>query len=334
MTVAVFAGVNTTRIAEATEGFPILVSFASWIDGHRGVVERDVLPRLRAGLHPHSILDSGAFSELTERGRSARKLADALGVEPHELTADQFEIVKADAAKKFNVSIDDYIEFCLEHGHLFSQVVTLDDIAGDLAVTWSNTAKMLEAGLDPVPVFHGREPFDVLRHYCEKFAHVGLGFFREPSGKKVVIAKDQGDGLTPDEWLTKALDICEAAGVEVHGFGMTRWALKLGHERLTTSDSTTWLAEYLAMRRRSSTGGDRLGDGAAAELLANLGDSELMKLALASYDGTGPDPEMETLLAEARGQAKTALARFTSGELGRLLAGFEADAKVDEQLAA
>ena len=184
MTASHFAGINTTDIAGAAEGHPILVSYASMLDGHGGVIEREVLPRLRDGRYGKAILDSGAFTVLS-RG--------------------------------ITISVEEYIAFCIDHGHLFDQIVTLDDIAGDLATTWNNTAKMIDAGLDPVVVFHGREPFDVLRHYVTKFKRVGLGFFREASktGNRVVIAKDQGGDLNPDQWLEKALDICEEAGVEV-----------------------------------------------------------------------------------------------------------------------
>ncbi len=292
VTTAHFAGINTTEIAEAAEGHPILVSYASMLDGHGGVIEREVLPRLRAGLYQSSVLDSGAFTVLSQ------------GI---------------------TVSVEEYITFALEHGHLFDQVITLDDIAGDLAVTWTNTAKMIDAGLDPVPVFHGREPWDVLRRYCSKFKRIGLGFFREPSktGNRVVISKNQGDDMTPDQWLEKALDICEEAGVEVHGFGMVSFATKRGHTRLTTSDSTSWNAEYRALRSRKTTGGDRLGSGDAADLIANLNNSELMRLAMASYDGSGADDEIVALTEDCRGQANTVFNRFNSTELVTLLECFE-----------
>jgi hypothetical protein len=290
-----FAGINTVLQAESAEGHPILVSFASMLDGHQKAMNETILPMLRDGRFDEAILDSGAFTVLTK------------GIE---------------------VSIDQYIAFCLEHGHLFDQVVTLDDIAGDLATTWNNTAKMIDAGLDPVPVFHGREPFAVLEHYVANFKRVGLGFFRGPSkpGGKVTIQADQGDGLTPDEWLSKALDICERAGVKVHGFGMTRYAMKKGHTRLTTTDSTSWSAEYLALRKRSTKGSDRLGDGDAALLLCNLADSELIRLAMASYRGSGADEEVITLTKECRGQANTVLNRFNSSELASMIELFDSEA--------
>ena len=296
-----FAGINTRLLAEAAEGHPILVSFASMLDSHHKCLIETVIPMLRAGRYSSAILDSGAFTVLSQ------------GI---------------------TISVEQYIEFALEHGDLFDQIVTLDDIAGDLAVTWNNTKAMIDAGLDPIPVFHGREPFDVLRHYCEKFDRVGLGFFRSPSkkGGKVSISPDQGDDLTPDEWLTKALDICEEAGVEVHGFGMTRFAMssdvqKSGrdHTRLTTTDSTSWNAEYLCLAKRGDKGSDRLGNGDAATLLGTLNDEELIRLTMESYSGSGADDEIVALTEDCRGQANTVLNRFNSTELVALLECFETE---------
>ena len=293
-TEAHFAGINTRLLAESAEGQPILVSFASMLDSHHKCMTETVLPMLRDGRFQSAILDSGAFTVLSQ------------GIE---------------------ISVEQYIDFCLEHGHLFDQVITLDDIAGNLAVTWKNTKAMIDAGLDPVPVFHGREPFEVLAHYCEKFDRVGLGFFRSPSkkGGKVTISPDQGDGLSPDQWLEKALDICEAAGVEVHGFGMTRYAMKKGHTRLTTTDSTSWNAEYLCLAKRGAKGSDRLGNGDAALLLGPLDDGELIRLTMESYRGTGADEEIVAMTKDSRGQAKTVLNRFNSSELVSLLDSFEAE---------
>ena len=273
-----FAGINSQIIAEGLEELPVLITFADVIE-RPGVWERELRPRLEAGLFPNAILDSGAFSEFTRPG--------------------------------FHVELEDYVAFCVEFGHLFDQIVTLDDIGGDLARTWRNTAALLEAGVDVVPVFHGREPFEVLEHYVERFGRVGLGFARD--GR--TISKNQGHGLDPNAWLERALDVCEAAGVEVHGFGMTRYARDLGHGRLTTTDSTTWNAEFKALRSRNVEAAHTIGGGDAYVLLGGLQDYELQRLAALSYAGTGADDAVEELVAECRGQARTCLRRFNVAEL-------------------
>lgn len=285
------AGINTALLAEAAEGFPVLISFADVLD-RPGVWERELLPRLEAGKYSSAILDSGAFTVFT-RG--------------------------------ITVELEAFKAFAAEHGHLFGQIITLDDIAGDLTTTWNNTAELLSAGVDAVPVFHGGgvEPWEVLHHYCQKFDRVALGFARNGN----TISKDQGNGMSPDAWLTEALNICESYGVAVHGLGMTRYALKRGHTRLTTVDSSTWVAEYRALRSRigSLKCSDRLGDGDAALLLGPLTDDELLQLVAWSYRGTGADDYVrDVICADASGQAKTPLVRFNTEELERVLAHLDA----------
>lgn len=273
-----FAGTNNQNFALAVEGLPVLITFADVLE-RPGWWATEILPRLEAGLLPNAILDSGAFTEFTRPG--------------------------------FHVDLADYVAFCVEFGHLFDQIITLDDIGGDLARTWRNTAALLEAGVDAIPVFHGREPFSVLEHYVAKFGRVGLGFARD--GR--TISKDQGHGMNQNAWLERALDVCEAAGVDVHGFGMTRYARDLGHGRLTTTDSTTWNAEYKALRSRNVNAEHTVGGGEAYQILGGLHDAEIARLAMLSYAGTGADAVVEELVAGCRGQAKTAIRRFNVSEL-------------------
>lgn len=297
MTIAHLAGVNTTPIATATEGHPILMSYASVIDSHGGVVEKEILPRLRAGMYPSAVLDSGAFTELSQPG--------------------------------FHVSVEQYTEWACEHGHLFNQIIGLDDIGGNLERTFRNNEVMVKAGLSPVPVFHGGgEPFEVLHHYCATFNQVGLGFARVPTANGARINTSpggQGHGLDHHQWLTRCLDITELyPEVQVHGFGMTRYATNYAfgpdsHDRMDTSDSTTWLAEFKALNGHGGSG-DTLGNGLAAELLQGLDRVQRMKIAAASYMATGGDPGIEEVVADSRGQARTCLRRFSVAELEKTIA--------------
>lgn len=307
-----FAGLNSKPFAEALEGFPVLISNAD-IVRRPGVWKDAILPRLEAGDYVLPILDSGAFTELSERARSAKKLAAKIGIEVADFTPGHWAIAEADAFETFHVSVEDYAALINEHGHHFDQIINLDDIQGDLARSWTNQQRLEElTGREIIPVFHGREDFAVLEMYCKRSKRVGLGFARIPSGSRVVIAPDQGDGLDPNAWLAKALDIIEAAGCEVHGFGMTRFAMKLGHTRLTTSDSTTWVNEYCATR--PPTPGKRAWvTGEARQLLKGMCDLELMFFVLMSYRATGlGDPHQ---IEGATGQAGTAFNRYSAHEL-------------------
>lgn len=270
-----FAGLNTAFLAEVLVGHPVLISYADIIR-RPGVWTKEILPRLERGDYVAPILDSGAFTELTTPG--------------------------------FTVSVEAYATFIADFGHLFDQVVTLDDIRGDLARTWKNTAELMKTGAEIIPVFHGREPFEVLEMYCRKFGRVGLGFARD-RGR---ISKDQGHGMNPAAWLEKALDICEAAGVEIHGFGMTRYALSLGHGRLTTTDSTTWIAEFCALQK---TKGDHGVKGAAQALIDAMPRSAVALFTIASYAGAGACQAMDQLLADSWGQARTVFRRMSAADL-------------------
>ena len=60
-----FAGINTTPLASATEGRDILVSYADVIR-QPGWWERELKPRLEAGRYRSVILDSGAFTVISQ----------------------------------------------------------------------------------------------------------------------------------------------------------------------------------------------------------------------------------------------------------------------------
>ncbi len=285
MTRVHFAGLNTSPIAALLEGHPVLVSYADIIR-RPGVWAREILPRLEAGKYPAPILDSGAFTELRD--------------------------------PTFHVDIVEYSEFVLQYGSLFDQIITLDDIGGDLTRTWNNTAYLLDdvAGIDGIgtviPVFHGREPFEVLEHYCQRFDRVALGFARD-MGR---ISKDQGNGLGEDAWLTRALDICASAGVTVHGLGMTSYALKRGHDRLDTTDSTTWINEKCALSADSKAHGTR---GIARRLIDGLTKHQHGQLAIRSYTAIGNGQAPSELIDASWGQARTVFRRYSQLELVSVL---------------
>lgn len=275
MTRVYLAGANQSQWARVLEGQDILISFAD-ISTRPGWWEREMLPRLRAGAYPSVILDSGAFTELSK--------------------------------PTYHTDLEEYGDFLEEYGHLFAFAITLDDILGDLAKTWGNTARLEERALRVLPVFHGREPWAVLEAYVRRYDRVGLGFYRDPpkgKGGRSTISRDQGEGLSPDEWLAKALDICEAAGVETHGLGMTRYAMRRGHDRLTTVDSTTWIAEYRAIRSAPKT--------PLLQAAQDLPRDDIGRLVARSY--TAPAPiqsaaDVAAIRAGAKGQAKTVIDRY------------------------
>ena len=277
-----FAGLNTARLAKALEGEDVLISFADVIE-RPGVWRDEILPRLEAGAYRSAILDSGAFTVYTT-GRE--------------------------------ISLEAYRAFALEVADLFDLVVTLDDIAGDVATSQANTAALEAAGLEVVPVFHQGEPWSELERLVETYGTIGVGFQRPIKGGA--------------DWLDEVFARVPSS-VRVHGFGMTRFArAEPSRWPFATADSATWIAEYRALRKPNGYGAEVKGDhglGGRLSWVADLDDAALLELVLASYrdDAGGQVEGLEEgsygaqLEADqelgGKGQARTVLRRFSSSKL-------------------
>lgn len=207
-----FAGINNAILSRATEGYPVLISYAD-IMRRPGVWTREILPRLEARTWSSVILDSGAFTVISA------------GIE---------------------IDADEYGAFVAEYGHLFDVVVNLDDIAGDLEATRRNQTTLeryAPAGTDILPVFHQGEPWEVLEEYVQRHDYIGVGFARKPGGKFATSIAERRAFLR--EFFARV-----GGRAKVHGFGMTAHARE-GYP-FASVDSTTWIAETCAMQRRGA----------------------------------------------------------------------------------
>lgn len=276
------AGMNGARLAAALEGQDVLISYADVIR-RPGVWQDRILPRLERGLFRSVILDSGAFTELTERLRNEQAIAQGKRP-PHP--------------NPLHIEIEDYADFAVEHRQLFDEIVTLDDIAGDVETTLRNTAILEDRGLEVVPVFHQGEPWSLLELYVERYQRLGIGVQRNPNGSPVKGAR---------EWTEAALERLPD-GISVHGFGMTRFAKRL--TRMDTTDSTTWIAEFRAIR--TTTEGTHY---CRHPLVRNLDDWGRLLLVARSY--LEPHRAIVPTIPDsvAKGQGRTVLQRFTPSSL-------------------
>jgi hypothetical protein len=152
------------------------------------------------------------------------------------------------------VDLSAYIAFAIEHRHGYASIVNLDVIAGDVAervdASKRNLARMRDAGLDAMPVFHQGEPLSVLDEFAS-CGHVGLGFQR------------------PIRCGEEFIDSCFgrlSPTVRVHGFAMA-------NERFTrrypfySVDSATWFHEMNALCALKGQGSDVLRYLTPGELL-------------------------------------------------------------------
>lgn len=120
--------------------------------------------------------------------------------------------------------------------HTLGQVISLEDYAGwlgrwrhrihayagldvlfDAEGTQRNTAALRELGLDPMPVFHLGSPLTAFKAYLAESPYVGVG------------GMASGTLTLRDARLLRYLDrlhgMAASAGVGLHGFGLSSWAV-------------------------------------------------------------------------------------------------------------
>lgn len=276
-----FAGMNGERLAAVLEGEDVLISYAD-IATRPGVWAREIRPRLERRAFRSVILDSGAFTELKQRAANARAIAK--GKKPRY-------------PRPWHTDLEAYGAFCVEFGHLFDEIVTLDDIAGDVELTRRNTDYLESLGLVVVPVFHQGEAWEVLEDYVQRYDRIGLGVQRTSSGSPAA-----GSFV----WTRDALERIPSS-ISVHGFGMTRFAKRLP---MATTDSTTWIAEFRGVQKADDT-----THYCRHPLVRDLDPYGRLALVVASYH----EPERAIVVdvpdAVAKGQGRTVLQRFTPSTL-------------------
>lgn len=114
------------------------------------------------------------------------------------------------------IDLDRYIGFIKRFQDKIDIYANLDNIT-DVKKTEENQKKMEDAGLNPLPVFHHGEPFEILEKLLDRYEYIALG------------------GMVPiptvrlDPWLSLCFErICNQDGTaakRIHGFGLTTISL-------------------------------------------------------------------------------------------------------------
>lgn len=209
------AGLNTRTLLEAAHGHHVLVSFADI--KRRPFLWEELRKRLERGEFPGVILDSGAFTELSERKKG----------------------------REFKVSVEEYGAFAAANARYFEWVTNLDDIEQDVERSNRNQAYLEGLGLQVVPVYHEGEAPEQLALVIEAA--------RRNGGRLALGAQRPKGSLRP----TKVREFLRAilpqipGDLAVHGFGFVRYAAE-GFE-LDSADSTTWIAEACKVYRAGAT---------------------------------------------------------------------------------
>jgi hypothetical protein len=209
------AGLNTRTLLDAAHGHHVLVSFADI--KRRPFLWDELRKRIERGDFRGVILDSGAFTELSERKKG----------------------------REFKVSVEEYGAFAAANAEHFAWITNLDDIEQDVDRSNRNQAYLEGLGLQVVPVFHEGETAEQLARVIEAG--------RRNGGRIALGAQRPKGSLRP----TKVREFLRAilpqipGDLAVHGFGFVRYAAE-GFE-LASADSTTWIAEACKVFRAGAT---------------------------------------------------------------------------------
>ena len=182
--------------------------------------------------YPEVFIDSGAFS------------ADTQGVP---------------------IDMAEYVAYIKRYQHLITTYSNLDVIRKPEA-TWANQQRMEDAGLSPLPVFHGGTDWKWLEHYIERYPYIALGgLVGKVSGAK--------------GWILRCFQMAQGQAV-YHGFGVTAWDVLKAFPWYSV-DSSSWGQGYrfgqvpVFDKRRGTfvkiNLGDKRGWGKHSALVRSLG---------------------------------------------------------------
>lgn len=170
-----------------------------------------------------------------------------------------------------DVQLPEYMAWLRRWAHLFTTYVNLD-VIGDAAGTLANQHAMEAAGLQPVPVFHGGEPWEYLVDYCRRYPYIALGGMVGSAGTDVLL-----------RWAVHAMRVGQDHGTRFHGFGMTK-RLLLKAVPWYSVDSSSWGAAH-------RSGQLRLWDHTSARLRAvKVGDRAAVYRSSGLIRAHGGDP--------------------------------------------
>lgn len=106
------------------------------------------------------------------------------------------------------IDLDEYIAFIVDGGY---KTYANLDVIGDSEASYANQRRMEDAGLHPIPVVHGGEPWRHLDRYVEEgHGYIALGGIARALGAL--------------RWCAEAFARCPE-GTLFHGFGQTKYPL-------------------------------------------------------------------------------------------------------------
>ena len=130
-----------------------------------------------------------------------------------------------------SIKVEEYAAWVKRYKHLFNTYANLDDIAS-AENTLNNQHALEDMGLEPIPVFHVNEDWEVLEQYIEKYPYIALG--------GMVPYMRYTKRIMP--WIIKAFKLAGDKSV-FHGFGATSWEV-IKSLPWYSVDSSSWGAGF------------------------------------------------------------------------------------------
>lgn len=167
------------------------------------------------------------------------------------------------ATQGASIDLAAYIAFLKRYKDRIAVYANLD-VIGDPVTTAANQARMEDAGLRPLPVFHTGEPWEYLERYVERYPYIALG--------GMVPYMRRWQKLMP--WLVRAFRMAKGRSV-FHGFGATAWGVIKALPWYSV-DSSSWASSFrfgqlhLFDVRRGAWGIALLGDAKTCAKYAAL----------------------------------------------------------------
>jgi hypothetical protein len=207
--------------------------FAAFIALLPRKIQNEAIQRLDQGWEPREFVK--AVRDLLPPPLRLRR--PGAGIEQLMVDSGKFSEYNSDAY----IDPDAYCTFIEKHRDLADVWVSSDHIDPDdpqrsAKISLENFKMMRARGLDPMPVFHFRDPFDYLRRYLDHFGcrYIGLG-----GG----INGNEGDDFCAKSWEI----IADYPQTQVHALGVGRANLLLAHP-WKSADASTWMNGHRRMR--------------------------------------------------------------------------------------
>lgn len=131
------------------------------------------------------------------------------------------------------IDLDQYCDYCKENKDLFDVIAQLD-VIGDWRGTQKNLAKMINRGINPIPVFHTDEPFEWLHELLTHYDYIAIGVTGGLTAKFRLRREIMAWCIKVFKTARRVNPVCH-----FHGFALTAAPLLMAFD-WRSCDSATW----------------------------------------------------------------------------------------------